>query len=191
MMEGTMALSAVSKTYLIKQPHNALGDLVWSYAEGKLEEHEEIASSGETPQSVGNGECTDFVSAALEFAGARPGDFSKENYEWGDVVFHWHESLPSPQLEFGKWQHGDIIQFWDASFAWPGTTWGVAAPKSTDPAKRRHTSIILKPPGMYACDSSWSTLLVHQNDGVRYVTKRTVWLHSLKQGEFTIYRPSK
>jgi hypothetical protein len=183
MMEGTMALSAMSIAYLLKQPHNALGDLVWSYAEGKLEENEEIASSGDTPPSVGGGECTDFVNAALEFAGAKPGDFSDEkNYTWGYPVFHCHHSLPFPQLEFGKWQHGDIIQFWDAQFAWAATTWGVGV-------SGKHTAIILKPPGMYACGSSWSTLLVHQNDGFKYVTKRTVWLHSLIKGEFNVYRP--
>jgi hypothetical protein len=83
-----MALSAMSIAYLLKQPHNALGDLVWSYAEGKLEEHEEIASSGDNPPSVGRGECTDFVNAALEFAGAKPGDLSDEkNYTWGYPVF--------------------------------------------------------------------------------------------------------
>jgi hypothetical protein len=146
-------------------PSNPLGDAVWAFANARL------------GQEVGAGECTDLVQAALRAAGAWPGDTSNPPYYvWGNV-------LPQPP-QYGTWQNGDIIQFANAHFQWTQggatQTWGVGP-------TGRHTSIIWD--ARFTNSGPWDTWLIHQNDGVRKVTQRQVYLHNLVSGQFFVYRP--
>jgi hypothetical protein len=69
-------------------------------------------------QTIGRGECTDFVDLVLAHAIAQPGN----NYVWGTPTG-------------GQIQQGDIIQFWNAQFTGPnGASWG-----TTD----KHTAIVI------------------------------------------------
>jgi hypothetical protein len=123
-------------------------------------------------QQVDTGECTDLVVEALRAAGAWQGS----NYVWGNV-------LPQPP-QYGTWQNGDIIQFWNAQFSWTQngvtTNWGVGS-------TGRHTSIIWN--ATFSSSGPWDTWLIHQNDGVRKVTQRQVYLRHLVSGQFIVYRP--
>jgi hypothetical protein len=150
----------LSQETQMEYPHNPLGDAVRAYADSKL------------GQTVGGGECTDLVDEALRVAGAKPG----LNYVWGTEI-------PAPP-QWGTWQNGDIIQFWDAQFKWTengGTyTWGVGP-------TGRHTAIIWN--AEFTNSRPWDAWLIHQNDGVRQVTQRQVYLHDLVSGRFIVYRP--
>jgi CHAP domain-containing protein len=76
-----------------------------------------MIAPGFVGQTVGGGECTDFVDTVLALAVAQPGN----NYVWG---------TPTDQI-----QAGDIIQFWKTQFTGPnGAAWG-----TTD----KHTAIVL------------------------------------------------
>src|SRR5215469_15215185 len=113
----------------IDYPHNPLGDTVFALATSWFAMDQSILNSGLgiPPPPVGGGQCTDLVEWALENAGAKPGDLSDPtHYVWGDEVTR--VVYPDPPVpgspEWGTWQPGDIIQFWDAHFDW-GATWGV------------------------------------------------------------------
>lgn len=110
--------------------------------------------------TVGRGECTDLVDAALAYARKRPG----RNYVWG---------TPVSQADM---KAGDIIQFWDVHFTSPnGSTWGTAP-------GGHHTAIVRTVDGT-------KVLLVHQNDGVRRITLRRIDLAWSHTGKYNIYRP--
>ena len=146
-------------------PHNPIGDAVWNYANNKL------------GQTVDTGECTDLVIEALRSAGAWQGDTSNPPYYvWGNV-------LPEPP-QYGTWQNGDIIQFANAHFKWTvGSTtytWGVGD-------TGRHTAIIWD--ARFTNERPIDTWLIHQNDGVRKVTQRQVFLRHIVSGQFSVYRP--
>jgi hypothetical protein len=111
-------------------------------------------------QTVGGGECTELVDAALAYAQKQPG----HGYVWGTEIDMW------------SMRPGDIIQFWDVTFSLPdGGTWGTAP-------GGRHTAIVRHADGS-------GVMLVHQNDVSRSVTQRPLdlaWPHS---GSFNVYRP--
>ncbi|SEE87483.1 hypothetical protein SAMN05216533_4106 [Streptomyces sp. Ag109_O5-10] len=148
-------------------PHNPTGDAVRNFANSRL------------GQEVGGGECTDLVNAALQAAHARPGNFSNPPYYvWGTEI------TQPPYTDWGTWQNGDIIQFAYAHFQWVygGATheWGVGP-------TGRHTAIIWN--GMFSHTGPWETWLIHQNDGIRAVTQRMLWMRHLVSGSFKVYRP--
>lgn len=108
-------------------------------------------------QTVGRGECTDLVDAALAAAKVKPG----RNYVWGREV-------TTPRA-------GNIIQFWDAHFTYPGGSWGTAKGD-------KHTAIVMSARGP-------EVTLIHQNDGQRIVTTRTINLAWKRdRGSYKIYQ---
>ena len=82
------------------------------------------------------------------------------NYVWGRPV-----TTP---------RRGYIIQFWDTQFTFPNGTWGTAK-------GGQHTAIIASAKGT-------EVTLVHQNDGERKVTKRTINLAWSHTGTYNIYQ---
>jgi hypothetical protein len=163
----------------IPYPHNELGDKVLAFAVGWFTLDLTYLASPVMgpPPPIGGGECTDLVDWALGCAGAQPG-----------VDYVWGTEIPGPPNIWGTWQRGDVIQFWDATFEWPenggSTKWGVGE-------TGRHTAIIMTAPlvNRRLDFDPWATLLIHQNDGVRWVTNRWVYLHYLVSGRFIVYRP--
>jgi hypothetical protein len=83
------------------------------------------------------------------------------NYVWGRAV-----ATP---------RRGYIIQFWDTQFTSPnGSTWGTAK-------GGQHTAIVASAKGT-------EVTLVHQNDGERKVSKRTIDLAWTHTGTYKIYQ---
>jgi hypothetical protein len=158
-LPGTV--SSIEPLDTLNEPHNPTGDAVAQFALDHLN------------QQVGTGECTDLAAAALQYANAQRPD----TYVWGTEI-------TQRPPEWGTWQKGDIIQFWDAQFKWTENgathTWGVGP-------TGRHTAII----GIatFTNEPPWNAWLLNQNDGVRSVTWRRLYLHHLVSGQFIVYRP--
>ncbi|GAA3000517.1 hypothetical protein [Kitasatospora sp. NPDC006786] len=158
--------SSTTPLFRDSYPHNPTGDAVQKFATSRL------------GQTVGGGECTDLVNAALQDANARPGNFSNPPY------YVWGTEITQRPPQWGTWQNGDIIQFAYAHFQWVENhvtkTWGVGP-------TGRHTAIIWN--ATFTGSGPWDTWLIHQNDGVRKVTQRQLYLARLVSGSYTVYRP--
>jgi len=119
-------------------------------------------------QFVGDGQCTALVSAALDFAGAPPGDFSSPigDYVWGTQKINFPADPAQP---------GDIIQLVNAKLTGPNGFWETAT---------QHSAII---------ESASGTLLhlLDQNappgNPVAREDINLGW--TLDRGSYSIYRP--
>jgi hypothetical protein len=125
-----------------------------------LEERMVAYAAGKLGQTVGDGECTSLVDAALRAGGFRPG----KNYVWGFGV--------GPNTAIRK---GHVIQFWSTVFKSGNSTWQTAIPG-------QHTAIVESASGK-------RVTLLHQNDGARVVSRRVLDLATLSQGKYVVYRP--
>lgn len=148
-----------------------LGEKIAAFAESKVNRC--VDGQGNVRQSpcptlpagqVGDGECTHLVQAALAAAGAKPGNFSSEPYDWGTEV---GRDSTAPM------RRGDIVQLQATTFKGPNGQWGTTG---------HHTAIVTRVSGA-------TVTLVEQNiSGVRAVKVNSYdfsWPHT---GFYVVYR---
>jgi hypothetical protein len=148
-----------------------------NYAEGR--KGKKVDAAGRTLEGNADvpAECTDLVKAALDQAGAKPGDFTDpNNYVWGKLE---PRRLSRPGTTGARYviTYGDIIQFESCVFRKPdgSYTWTMGTP--------HHTAIVK------SVNSSVVTLL-HQNaprgGPVREETLDLGWVTT---GTYKVYTP--
>jgi hypothetical protein len=110
-------------------------------------------------QRIGNGQCTELATAALQAAGARPA----QSYNWGERLNGTNELQP-----------GDILQMFSASFSYPDgrQAW------STGP----HTAVVVSVRGS-------TIEVLEQNVAGSPVQRGTYDMNCMTAGRMEYYRP--
>lgn len=104
---STLGLTSLSKVMADKPYAPSFGMI----AGQKMVEYGQKNLGKRTP-AASAGECTDFISAALAYAGARGGNFSKEPYyTWGTPI-----KVTGSKKAMGLPTPGEIVQFVNCTF---------------------------------------------------------------------------
>lgn len=152
MVESALKLNSLNRRiYLALRRAPAVNRSVVSYAMSKK------------GQKIGNGQCTELVTAALNSANARPGNFGDyRNYVWG-------ERRPTGAII----RPGDIIQFEECKFV--TTTTNANGTSTSTQVMDHHTAIV-------RYSTQGTVLLLHQNLDGSPVVQTVLNLNNMTQG---------